>query len=354
MRSWFGKRNALVGAISVIAALSAAAPAWAGTANAGIPGAPRSNPIAGLTWAPYKGPSDPLWSAYASSRGHDRALLGNLALEPRAFFTGSWTHSDRIQSVAAEIVQDTQKGNPNVLTQFGTFALNPWEGAWSGQGSWDVGGTERWYSQLAAGIGSAPALVILQIDLPFAAKTSNQQPEEIDRYGAKILSANPRTTVYIDAGAFNWLTPSQQGALLISNGIRYARGFSVNDTQYGSTGQELEYGAQVNSYLKRHGIAGKHFLVNTAQNGTPYLAGQVSGPSNDTPRCSSRSQTRCQRTGIPPTTQVANPRWGLSAKDAAIARKEADGYVWASQPWDVNGGPLNLSFALDLGANGKY
>jgi hypothetical protein len=44
----------------------------------------------------------------------------------------------------------------------------------------------------------------------------------------------------------------------------------------------------------------------------------------------------------------------LSAKDAAIAKRDVDGYVWASQPWNVNGGPFNLSFALTLGANGKY
>jgi endoglucanase len=118
--------------------------------------------------------------------------------------------------------------------------------------------------------------------------------------------------------------------------------------------QELEYGAQVFAYLSHHGIAGKHFLLNTAQNGQPYLAGQVSGSSNDTPRCASRTQTLCQRTGIPPTTDVANPRWHLSARDAGIARGEVDGYVWASQPWNVNGGPLDLSFALNLGANGEY
>lgn len=241
-----------------------------------------------------------------------------------------------------------------MLTQFGTFELSPWEGAWSGDGQWNVGASERWYQELAAGIGTARALVILQIDLPFAARTRNQQPETIDAYGARALSADPHTTVYIDAGAYGWLSPAEQGALLISNGIRHARGFSVNDTQYGSMSQELEYGAQVLAYLNHHGIAGKHFLVNTAQNGQPYLAGQVSGPSNDTPRCASRTQTLCQRTGIPPTTDVTNPRWHLSARDAAIARGDVDGYVWASQPWDVNGGPLNLSFALNLGANGEY
>jgi endoglucanase len=349
-----GVRAACV-AVAVVAAISVAAPAaWAGTANAGIKGASRSNPIAGVTWRPYEGSADPLWTTYAAASGHRRALLGRLALEPRALFIGSWIASSRIKSVAAQIVQGTQQGDPNALTQFGTFELTPWEGAWSGGGQWNVNDAERWYKGLAAGIGNARALVILQVDLPFAAGTPNQQPETIDAYGTEALSADPHTTVYIDGGAYGWLSPAQQGALLISNGIRHARGFSVNDTQYGSMRQELEYGAQVVAYLKHHGVAGKHFLVNTAQNGQPYLAGQVSVPSNDTPRCSSRTQTLCQRTGIPPTTDVTNSRWHLTAGEAVIARSDVDGYVWASQPWNVNAGPFTLSFALNLGANGEY
>lgn len=354
MRSWFAVRAAGV-AVTVAAAVSAAAPsAMAGNANAGIKGASRLNPIAGVTWGPYEGSADSLWSAYASARGRRRTLLGRLALKPRALFIGSWIANSRIKSVAEEIAQGTQQGDPDVMAQFGTFELNPWEGSWSGQGQWNVPAAERWYKGLAEGIGAARALVILQVDLPFAARTRNQQPETIDAYGTKILSANPHTTVYIDAGAYGWLSRAQQGALLISNGIRHARGFSVNDTQYGSMSQELEYGEQIVTYLVQHGITGKHFLVNTAQNGQPYLAGQVSGPSNDTPRCASRTQTLCQRTGIPPTTAVASARWHLSAKDAAIAERDVDGYVWASQPWNVNGGPFNPSFALNLGANGKY
>jgi endoglucanase len=354
MRLSVGVRGAGVALAVAAGTLGAASAAWAGTANAGISGASRPNPIAGVTWKPYEGPSDSLWNAYASARGRHRTLLGRLALKPRALFIGSWIGSSRIRDVAAEVVQDTQRGDPDALAQFGTFELKPWEGAWSGQGQWNVGDSERWYKGLAAGIGNARALVILQIDLPFAAKTSNRQPETIDAYGTKVLSANRHTTVYIDAGAFEWLSPAEQGALLISNGIRHARGFSVNDTQYGSMTQELGYGAQVVDYLNHHGVTGKHFLVNTAQNGQPYLAGQVSGPSNDTPRCASRTQTLCQRTGIPPTTDVTNPRWHLSASDAAIARRDVDGYVWASQPWNVNGGPFNFGFALNLAANGRY
>ncbi len=354
MRSWFAVRALGVAVILAAAVLVAAPAALAGTANAGIKGASRSNPIAGTTWRPYEGSADSLWTAYAAARGHRRTVLGRLALEPRALFIGSWIGSSSIKSEAAQVVQGTQQGDPNVLTQFGTFELSPWEGSWSGEGQWNVADSERWYKGLAAGIGTARALVILQIDLPFAARTPNQQPETIDSYATKVLSADPHTTVYIDAGAYGWLSPAQQGALLISNGIRHARGFSINDTQYGPMSNELEYGAQIVDYLNQHGIPGKHFLVNTAQNGQPYLAGQVSVPSNYTPRCASPTETLCQRTGIPPTTDVANPRWHLSASDAAIAKRDVDGYVWASQPWNVNGGPFNLSFALNLGANGKY
>ena len=256
--------------------------------------------------------------------------------------------------MAREVVQDTQQGDPDVMAQFGTFALNPWEGAWSGAGSWNVGRTKSWYKQLADGIGDGRALVIVQIDLPFAAQTPNRQPEDVDTYAAKVLSGHRHTTVYIDAGAYGWLSPSQQGNLLIANGIRHARGFSVNDTQYGSIGQELGYGAQIVDYLNSRGVHGKHFLVNTAQNGQPYLAGQVSGNSNYTPRCGGRIQTLCQRTGIPPTTDVANPRWHLSSRSRRIARREVDGYVWSSQPWTVNGGPFSMRDALTLAANGEY
>lgn len=347
------RAGALTGLLAAVLALAVPV-AWSGptitTANA----ASGSNPLTRYTWKPYEGAGDALWAAYAAAHGHRHRLLGRLALKPRALFVGSWIPDSEIRAYARQVVESTQRGNRSALTQFATFELHPWEHAWSGRGSWNVREEQRWYRRLAAGIGKAPALVVLQFDLPFAAETSSRAPEQIDTYAAKVLSAHRRTQVYIDAGAYQWLSPAQQGALLISNGIRHARGFSVGDTQYSSTGQELEYGAQIVSYLNGHGVTGKHFIVNTAQNGQPYLAGQVSGNSNDTPRCATRRQTLCQRTGIPPTTDVANPRWHLSPGDAAIARGDVDAYVWASDPWNANAGPFSLGYALKLAANGEY
>ncbi|RYP87793.1 hypothetical protein EKO23_05260 [Nocardioides guangzhouensis] len=37
--------------------------------------------------------------------------------------------------------------------------------------------------------------------------------------------------------------------------------------------------------------------------------------------------------GIPPTADVANARWGLSATNRARAPAHVDGYLWFGRPW---------------------
>ena len=98
-------------------------------------------------------------------------------------------------------------------------------------------------------------------------------------------------------------------------------------------------------------------MVNTDENGTPFLAGQISGGgarSNLHRRCSHPGEQLCQRLGIPPTTDVANRRWRLSAVDRGIAAAQVDAYMWLGRPWMVNAGPFSLRYALTLGANGLY
>ncbi len=327
--------------------------ARAGTVKAWMAGASHRNPLAGVPWGIYEGPNGGLYPAYEAARGRDRQILGHLALQPITQFIGFWDTPATVSQAARAIIADTTQGNPGILSQFSTFALNPWEGG-ACAGHWNVGSEEAWYRGLAAGIGNARSFVIVQVDLPFALCSSSPAPEQITAYGARTLAALPHTTVYLDAGAAEWEPAATMAGLLIRSGIRRARGFALNDTQYGATSLELQYGAQLVAALAADGAPGKHFIVNTDENGQPYLAGQVSGESNDTPRCSTPTQTLCQRTGIPPTTDVTNPRWHLSPASAAIAGADADAYVWSGQPWAVNGGGFSLRFALDLGANGEY
>ena len=342
-------------------ALGAAAPAaQAGTANRGLPGA-GSNPIAHIAWGVPR--NDGPWNAYQSATGANQALLGRIAAQPRAVWLGwSWRVS-QVRAQAAQTVALTQNGNPNVLTEFATDELYPWSIKMTDgfdqpalNGSWNVRSDKAWYRNMAAGIGSARALVIVQIDLPFARRIPSTAPEQIDTYAARVLSANPHTTVYIDGGTFTWLTPPQAATLLIRNGIRYARGFSLNDTGYESTSDEDRYGASIVAELAKRGIKGKHFIVDTDENGQPYMPRDVGRGKglNDTPRCHGRIQTVCQRTGIPPTTNVASPRWHLGATASKDARRYCDGYVWSGQPWDIDGGPFLKKYALWLAENSEF
>jgi endoglucanase len=347
-------------AMCATALVLAAPAARAGTANGGLPGA-GADPIGGMTWgAPH---DDDLWNAYESESGSQKAVLGKLALQPRAVWLGWWWPTDQVRAEAALTVADTQNGNPNVLTEFATFELHPWEekrtadGPWyaTPNASWNVSADEAWYRNLAAGIGSARALVIVQADLPFALKTISTAPERIDTYAARILSANPHTTVYIDGGTFGWVTAASDASLLIRNGIRYARGFALDDTDYDPTATEDLFGARVIAALAKLGVRGKHFIVDTDENGQPYKPDQVPGRNiNTAPTCHAQIQTVCQRTGIPPTTDVAWSGWNLGTAASTAAKLYCDGYVWSGRPWDIDAGPFDLQNAQWLAANGKY
>ena len=274
-----GRRVVAMLATGAVALAAAPSAAQAGAANGGLPGA-GPNPIAHMAWAAPR--NDGPWSAYESATGANRTLLGKLAAQPRAVWLGWWCSVGSVRAQAAQTVALAQNGNPNVLTEFATYELYPWAIMQPNgfdqpdlNGSWNVRADETWYRNMAAGIGSARALVVEQIDLPFARRMKSTAPEQVNTYAARVLSANPHTTVYIDSGTYTWLSPAQAATLLIRNGIRYARGFSLNDTGYESTTQEDVYGAQIVAALAKQGVKGKHFIVDTVENGQPYMPRNV-------------------------------------------------------------------------------
>jgi hypothetical protein len=170
-------------------------------------------------------------------------------------------------------------------------------------------------------------------------------------YAAKRFDALPHTTVYIDAGAYQWYSPQANARMLAASGIRHVRGFAVNDTEYVSTSQSLVWGQRIESALGALGIGGKHFVVGTSANGSGFLDGDnptvVAG--GDARVCTSTRDRLCASLGIPPTTDVTNPKWRLGPASRAIARRYADAYVWVARPWLVNqAGPFSLSRALGL------
>jgi endoglucanase len=338
--------------------LVSAGPALAGTANAGIADAPASNPLVGLPWGNYSGRDDEVFPYYRQSRGQNRRLLALIALRPRVRWFGGW-YPDAY-SAARDYIDNVTGGNPNVLSQLAIFRLDPWENAacHALPTASDQASYRQWIDAFAAGIGSARVALILQPDLPFAACAPHHSrlPLQLVSYAARRFSALPHTSVYIDVGAADWVTVGRATSLLLGAGVRYARGFALNDTHYDSTQRQILFGAQVVGALARAGVRGRRFVINTSSNGRPFIYQQYHGPDYDNAYvCRSRASRRCVTLGIPPTTDVASPRWGLSRRARILARRYVDAYLWIGRPWLYNqNDPFDLQRSLSMASTTPF
>ena len=343
-----GARRAILTA-GVVMSLTPCA-AVAGVANRGLPGASRTDPLAGMRWGVYAGPFfNSMYPDYEQARGRDRRLLAKIALRPQMFWFGAWFPDSDARNAARNFIASTTGGDPGVLTQVAVFRLDPWEGSACPNGTWNATNRRsyrRWIDEFASGIGTARVALVVQPDLPFAVCARSSAPFDLVRYAAQKFNRLPHTTVYIDAGARYWPMPfSSAVSMLEDAGIRHVRGFALDMTEFDSTGAEIEYGARLVGALAAAGIPGKHFVVSTAQNGAGFLNGEVPHPRV----CHRRYEPRCVTLGIPPTTDVANPRWHLTRHDADLAERLADAYVWGGRPWlgGIDSG-FNLQTALSL------
>jgi endoglucanase len=332
--------------------------ARAGVANRGLPHASRSNPLAGMQWGVYTGPNyNSIYPEYQQARGRTRQLLGRIALQPLMFTFGDWFSDSEAKNVAQDFIANSTHGNPALLSQATIFRLDPWEGSACSGGSWNAANQQSyktWVDNFAAGIGNSRVALIIQPDLPFAECAHSPVPLQLVNYAARRFNALPHATVYVDGGARYFPPFNQAVSMLEQAGVRYVRGFSLNTSEYDSTSSELEYGARLVQALAKAGIGGKHFVLSTAENGVGFLNGDYPGDVNHPRVCSSQRDKLCVTLGIPPTTQVASPRWHLSGADAGLASRYVDAYVWAGRPWLGDAGQFERQRALGLAASTPF
>lgn len=324
------------------------------------------NPLAGRTWGVYQGPREPTSAPYQRATGATKQALATIALEPKAAWFGAWIADAEIGARVSEYIAGTQQGDPEVLVQMTVFRMVPWEHEACRRlpTSNEQASYRRWIDTFAAAVGDTPTAIILQPDGPFAlcAPGGPTVPAALVAYASQTLSALPRTSVYIEVGAGDWPAPGQGGVaevmrFLLPAGIEEARGIALNGTHYSSTEVEIARGTAIVEDLAARGISGKHFVVNTSGNGNPFPFGTYTGPDpDDAFVCQSPSDHRtCVTLGIAPTTDVANPAWGLSEQARVDARKYADGYLWFGRPWLYRQNyPFVLDRALDLARSTPY
>ena len=135
-----------------------------------------------------------------------------------------------------------------------------------------------------------------------------------DRYrvlahGVDVLSKLPNATIYIEAGASDWESAERTAKQLRQVGIAKVRGFMLNVTHYDWTGANIQHGLDIS---RRTG--GKHFIINTAENGRGPIHYYLSNGRRITVWCNPSRRGL----GIPPTTNTSNPM--------------VDAYLWFNRP----------------------
>ncbi|MGY1779671.1 glycoside hydrolase family 6 protein [Geodermatophilus sp. SYSU D01036] len=192
-------------------------------------------------------------------------------------------------------------------------------GQYSSGGAADVDEYLDWLGSLAAGIGDAPAVVVLEPDaIPHALEGCAGSQSADERYSmlreaVRILGRQPETAVYVDAGNASWI--DDQDALadaLLASGIEEADGFALNTSNFETTEATAAYGTELSDR-----VGGAHFVVDTSRNGAGPPPG--GGDGDHSAWCNPSGM----RLGEPPTT------------DSGIER--VDALLWIKQPGDSDG-----------------
>jgi endoglucanase len=324
------------------------------------------NPLAGRPWGVYEGSQDMAWDPYVKATGARKQLLGYIALTPKAKWFGAWIPNSQITQKVHDYIANAQGGDPDTLVQMTVFRMVPWEHdacrrlpTAAEQASY-----KRWIGLFAQAVGTAHAAIVLQPDGPFAlcAPHGSTLPSRLVAYAARVLSAQPNTSVYVEAGAADWPHDGSQGGvnaavkILVRGGIRYAHGFALNTTHYDSTAAEVARAAAISQALRALGYPHRKAVINTSGNGHPYDYGTYTGSDPNNPTvCQSPTApaaTTCEALGIPPTSDVGNASWKLGSTVSHQAEQYVDAYLWVGRPWLYRGNsPFQMTRALSLVRN---
>jgi endoglucanase len=182
-----------------------------------------------------------------------------------------------------------------------------------------------WIRQVALGLTGTKALVVLEPDaLPLFSSDLNACPtkpagwQAMLRFASRTLSRSG-AWVYLDAGHSNWTPYASRPSFLKAAGVRWARGISTNVSNFRPTPDEKAYATALLRGLRKLGIRGKHYVVDTSRNGA--------APSAD-------------------GYDVINPTWARIGKKPRLTFKGAfDGTLWVKHPGESdgyeNGGPAS-------------
>jgi endoglucanase len=301
----------LVGVLALLLVLGALVPATGGSAS----GRPAdTNPLAGLQfYVDHGSPSWLEWGHLTRSGQRQKAdLIWKIAREPKAVWVGRFTSPNFRVKVRRIFDGAHEQGAVPILTvlRAQSTGCNP---NYDGGGTAEDARTRAWYDDLARAIGDDRVVIAFEPDslgtIECHKKSRRDDRLRLLRYGVDALSQNPNATIYIEAGASDWQGATRMAPKLRAVGIAKVRGFMLNATHYDWTKSNIKYGLALSRL-----VGGKHFIINTAENGRGPIHKRLPNGRRLTVWCNPPKRGL----GPPPTTDTSNPM--------------ADAYLWINRP----------------------
>lgn len=158
-------------------------------------------------------------------------------------------------------------------------------GSYSGGGASNAAAYKDWITGVAEGIGSHPAVVIVEPDaLPLLPDcvdaTGLANLYEMLNHAVDQLNAQaPQALVYLDASHSNWQPYDVMAQRLNLAGVKKTRGFALNVSNFRSTSDLQTFGDNISGYLNTHYGYSKPFVIDSSRNGNGPNGSEWCNPS---------------------------------------------------------------------------
>jgi len=292
-----------------------------------------SNPLASFTfYIDEASNARKTANEWRTTRPPDAVQMEKIASQPVAKWFGGWNGIAGVRSAVATAVSTIAATGATPI--FVAYNIPQRDcGGLSGSNSLSPDGYRSWITEFARGLGSSPAIVILEPDALAAMDCLSADDQQtrvgLIRFALDQLNADGNARVYLDAGHARWQSAQTMSSRLSAAGIAAAAGFSLNVSNFISDADNVQFGTQLSSL-----VGGKHFIIDSGRNGL--------GPTADLQWCNPEGRAIGRR----PTTNTGNAL--------------VDAYLWIKVPGEsdgaCNGNPASGTwmpeYALGLAVRG--
>lgn len=211
---------------------------------------------------------------WAHSRPAEASMLNVIAAQPEVHRWGNWTGPHPGIQVSQYLTR-TQFVEPGTVPELATYwivdskRIHPQCHHYADP-LWRQRAYHNWVESLARGVGDFHAIMFEEMDSLITVGCLSRlglavREHELADANA-ILSQVPHLVVYQDAGAADALHAPETARILRASGVGMIQGFYLNSTHFDWTRHEITYGQQISRLT-----GGKHFVINTAENGAGPL-----------------------------------------------------------------------------------